>query len=268
MSNILNKSSHPVHVNRIPVRMWCLRDEIEQAVSERMKECAEKGVELDISDIKEFYTKVKKDFSSSATQNSEDKSDVLSSEQNTEDEKDALEKLEDIEAKEKDEHTDNTESSPDQETEAAQIAEMIDQGEPNSKENSTVSKRERILPDASKISKGFAFLSDIDMVKILSFSSQGFTMGKNVCIEFLIPNGFTMTGEVVASNHVGRNSKIISESKLDYRIMTTFSFLFDQERDNLREFLKSIEPDIPPSPKKLKRPMDDDEDDEFEDLGF
>ena len=101
MSNILNKSSHPVHVNRIPVRMWCLRDEIEQAVSERMKECAEKGVELDISDIKEFYTQVKKDFSSSATQNSEDKSDVDSSEQNTEDEKDALEKLEDIEAKEK-----------------------------------------------------------------------------------------------------------------------------------------------------------------------
>ena len=45
-------------------------------------------------------------------------------------------------------------------------------------------------------------------------------------------------------------------------------FKFPGERTKLRDFLKSVEPEIPEPPKKLKRPDDDEEDDDFDDLGF
>ena len=107
------------------------------------------------------------------------------------------------------------------------------------------------------------------MDQILAFSKDSFTYGQNICIEFLIPKSFILSGEVISANHIGRTSKIISETKPDYRVLTSFSYLFEEERTNLRNFLKSVEPDIPPPPKKLKRPDSEDEDeDEFEDLGF
>jgi len=269
MSNILNKSSHPVHVNRIRVRVWRLRDEIEKAISIRMDESNEQKIELDISDISDFYTRIKKSFKPTpkdALEDDEDNSPV----------EEAAESSDDTNAEVESEAETKDEESSD-EDEAAKLAEMMladadkkDEDTSKSSDENNIKPKQlsRILPDEDKVSTGFAFLSDIDMTKILTFSKSGFTIGQNICIEFLIPNSFIMSGEVVGSNHVGRNSKIISKMKPDYRIMTAFSFLFENERDNLRTFLQSVEPDIPPPPKKLKRPDDDGSDDEFEDLGF
>ena len=55
MSQIFNKSTHPVTVKRIAVRVWALRDEIEAAIDRRIKECEAAGTALYIDDIKEYY---------------------------------------------------------------------------------------------------------------------------------------------------------------------------------------------------------------------
>jgi hypothetical protein len=52
MSNIINKSNHPVQIKRINVRIWKFRDEIEKAIALRLIESNEQGIELDIEDIK------------------------------------------------------------------------------------------------------------------------------------------------------------------------------------------------------------------------
>src|SRR5688572_17003318 len=52
---IYNKSTHPVEVKKISIRLWSLRDEIEAAIDRRMKECEAAGIPLYIEDIKEFY---------------------------------------------------------------------------------------------------------------------------------------------------------------------------------------------------------------------
>ncbi len=262
MSNILNKSSHPVHVNRIPIRIWRLRDEIELVVLKRMQDCEAQGRQLDIEDLHKFYAK-----SPEATLQDDDDEDNLESNDLDEDSIEMARALDE-------ENTEETKETS-EEAEAAKLAEMMlsdkkeDSDEPQTQKSQVKEQLiERTAPEADKISTGFAFLSDMDMSKILCFSKKGFTLGQNICIEFLIPNSFIMTGEVVGSNHVGRNSKIISEMKPEFRIMSAFSFHFEGERERLRSFLQSVEPDIPPPPKKLKKSADDEEDDEFEDLGF
>lgn len=59
MSNIINKSNHPVEVKKIPVRMWKLRDEIEDAIARRIEsEGHSDDKPVDIEDIKLYYTSI------------------------------------------------------------------------------------------------------------------------------------------------------------------------------------------------------------------
>ena len=67
---------------------------------------------------------------------------------------------------------------------------------------------------------------------------------------------------------ISRNSKIISSGKPSHRIFCEFEFKFPGERASLRSFLKSTEPTIPAPPKKMKRPDTEEDDDDFDDLGF
>ena len=52
---IHNKSSHPVEVKKISIRMWTLRDEIEAAIESRIKECEALEMPVYVEDIKKFY---------------------------------------------------------------------------------------------------------------------------------------------------------------------------------------------------------------------
>ena len=52
---IHNKSSHPVEVKKISIRMWTLRDEIEAAIESRIKECEALEIPVYVEDIKKFY---------------------------------------------------------------------------------------------------------------------------------------------------------------------------------------------------------------------
>lgn len=193
-------------MKRITVRLWTLRSEIEAAIERRIKESEVNNQEVDISDIKEFYS-----F----------------------DQKNNVAEL----AQEK--HVEET--SENEQTDSDDSSEQLDP------------QFVRQAPDSAHIHYGFALLSDINMDSILIFSKKDFLKGQSLIVEFLIPNSFSVSVEVIQCSHYGMRSRIISETKPDYRLQTTFSYHFENERDNLRKFLKSIEPDIDQDKKSAEK---------------
>lgn len=295
MSTIINKSNHPVEVKKINIQIWKLRDEIEKSISLRLEETGGNSEDLDIEDIKAFYTRNKPKYLDPNYDPEDDDQNAdnvvsIGSEGEGEDSNNKkmdgealsnLNALED-EADEQDsneaEESENNEESDD---EAAKLAaEMLDdKGAPNgateelsdqtAPTKKKIKKLKRIHPNIDKLSKGFSLLSDLNMDNIVFFSKHAYTFGQNITIEFLIPNKFMISAEVKTCVDLKRNSKIISETKPNYRVEADLTYLWDGERSSLRDFLKSVEPEIPPAPKKMKRPESEDEDDdEFEDLGF
>lgn len=116
---------------------------------------------------------------------------------------------------------------------------------------------ERLAPDSDRISYGFALLNDINMDWMLAFSKQAFTPGQSLIVEFLIPHPFMMSAELVSCNHYAMRSRIISQTKPDYRLQCKFTFALPGERTRLREFLSSVTPNLPPSRGKAPKKEDD-----------
>lgn len=256
---IHNKSGHPVEVKKISIRLWSLRDEIEAAIARRMKECEAAGVPLYIEDIKAFY-KLNKHESSPENvlelkkTSEESMASLMESigEDNKETEAEALAEVPAPDAP-------AAEAAPGEETkiEAAEsiIAEQKSQGLETTKPNPILDRPyTRQPPDLDKISYGFTLLSDINMDTLLTFTKDKFLQGQSVVVEFLIPQHFTMTGEIVYCNHYARTSRIISSSKPDFRVQCRFSYSSPGERDTLRNFLKSIEPTVHDKKKTAKKP--------------
>src|SRR5690606_17302710 len=117
---------------------------------------------------------------------------------------------------------------------------------------------QRQAPDLDKISYGFSLLSDINMEYFLTFTKDKFLQGQSVIVEFLIPQTFMMTAEILYCHHYARTSRVISSTKPDYRVQCKFNFQLAGERDNLRNFLKSIQPTIPEVKKKAKKESEED----------
>lgn len=241
---IYNKSGHPVEVKKISIRLWSLRDEIEAAIGRRMKECEAAGVPLYIEDIKNFYKINDKNVpdnvlslgTSGEDMNSmmESLSESTSDETSTEGETPALNEAEEI------------------------IAEQTLQGLETKTPNPILERPyQRQAPDLDKISYGFTLLSDINMDQMLSFTKDKFLQGQSVVIEFLIPQNFMMNADVTYCHHYAMRSRIISSTKPDYRVQCKFTFSMLGERNNLRNFLKSIEPTI----NDKKKNKNDNEDD-------
>lgn len=256
---IHHKSIHPVEVKRISVRLWSLRAEIESALERRMKECDAAGVPLYIEDIKAFY---KLDKSAPLPENVVSLSEAK--------------KPEDLSAPEVSEDKKTEVPTPEATPEASPSPEATTsgtEGKTLEQAESIVSNQEaqgienkpnpilqrpfvRQPPDLDKISYGFTFLSDINMDSVLVFTQDHFLQGQSVFVEFLIPQNFSMTAEVSYSNHFARTSRIISQDMPKYRVQCKFKFLITGERDQLRNLLKSIEPNIPTPKKKEKKEID------------
>lgn len=242
---IYNKSGHPIEVKKISIRLWSLRDEIEAAIGRRMKECEAAGVPLYIEDIKKFYNMESVQPDNVVELKPKTSEDGMASlmeeigkEVKAEEEAPAENKL--VEAQEI-------------------IAEQTLQGLDNKKPNPILERPyQRQAPDLDKISYGFVLLSDVNMEQMLSFTKEKFLQGQSVTVEFLIPQSFMMTADVTYCHHYARTSRIISSTKPDYRLQCRFVFGVPQERDNLRSFLKSIEPTLPPEKKKMKKDVEDD----------
>ena len=240
---IYNKSSHPVEVKKISVRLWSIRDEIESAIGRRMKECEAAGVPLFIDDIKAFYNLNLKE--------------PLNQQSNVIPLK-VVQNEEKVEEKTPEEAVANPESKTFDQAEEI-LAEQNKQGLETNKPNPILQRPyTRQAPDLDKISYGFALLSDINMETILSFTKDKFLQGQSVVVEFLIPQNFIMTANVSYCHHYAMRSRIISSTKPDYRLQCRFEFSLPGERDTLRNFLKSIEPMIKPTEKKATNEAEED----------
>ena len=346
MSNLINKSNHPVEVKKIHVRIWTLRDEIEAAIEKRITEEGSPDtnvVDVDIEDIKEFYQNLNTNNSDQKQTEDSDEADedgaqVDSSGNPLDDDAlammaaieggdDSTEETEESseEESEEDSPEENTEENSEEESEeeeddeaaAAASAMLADQGlgtEENSEDDDEAAaaaaamladqgissdgdddaaaaaamladqglgeeeaeeeqtKREpfkRVKPHHSKMIEGFIMLADIQMDQALIFSRDKFIHGQNIIIEFLVTNPFTISANVINLSNISKNSKVISETRPRFRVQAKTVFQFPNERGLLREFLKSIEPEIPPPVKKVKKvEEDDDDDDDFGDLDF
>lgn len=246
---IYNKSTHPIEVKKISIRLWAVRDEIEAAIGRRMKECEAAGVPLYIEDIKKFYNLKGFDGVSNVI--------PLKTEGNAEAMASLMEELSEETNSQEGESTPTAEGNDTLHEAEEIIAEQTLQGLENQKPNPILERPyQRQAPDLDKISYGFVLLSDINMENILSFTKDKFLQGQCVTVEFLIPQNFMMTADVSYCHHYAMRSRIISSSKPDYRVQCKFSFSIPGERDNLRNFLKSIEPNI--DKKKAKKDTEDD----------
>lgn len=234
MTNLLNKSNHPVEVKKVKVRIWTLRSEIEAAIENKLQnsEGADSS-DLDISDIQTFYnTHIPGEL----------EEEILEEESETKDE------------------------------EVAKLTEEVltdsESGDSDKKTEDKPAVFQRQIPSDSHVFSGEVLLSDIHMDKLMLFTNKSFLQGQNIIVQFLITKPFRISGEVAKTLNFSRNSKIIKEEKLDQRVQVRCNLLFPEERSNLREFLKSIEPSIPTAPKKQKAVSESEEDDDFDDLGL
>lgn len=234
--SVLNKSNHPVLIKRVNLETWTLRAEIEAKLATLIETNDEAQIEL----TKEFYSNL--ETINPPETLSKAKLGLAPEEEQAPDKKDSTE--DEDEAKEVD-----TE-------ETANKAEFV-----------------RVYPPSDERNKGFLFLAELNMDGILFFSKQTYKPGQNIVIEFLVTKPFTLIIEIMKSVPISNRSKIISDSRPEHRILGEFKFYFSGERTNLRNFLKSVEPDLPPPPKKLMQSMKSEEEDEddsidLDDLGF
>lgn len=262
MSQIFNKSTHPVTVKRIAVRVWALRDEIEAAIDRRIKECEAAGTALYIDDIKEYYGMRTDqplseqpqlqlvDGEAAPTENMDQMMEALASETLA-----AAEEAPPVEAAPIEAAPADGASvegvSPDAPVETAQKAdEIIATQSPEAAAEAPKAPHlqrpyTRTAPNSDKISYGFALLADVNMEWMLTFSKDGFIQGQSVVVEFLIPRPFMLSAEIMMCNNVSMRSRIISESKPDFRLQCRLTYALAGERARLRDFLTSVEPDLP-----------------------
>jgi hypothetical protein len=251
---IHNKSGHPVEVKKISIRLWSLRDEIEAAIERRIKECEAAGVPLFIDDIKKFYN-LNTPQTDNVVQLKESTNDgMVSMMEEVSEEAKKEEPVEEVKAQEANPEEENKNLNQAEEI----IAEQAMQGLDTKKPNPILDRPyQRQAPDLEKISYGFILLSDINMDSMLSFTKDKFLQGQSVTVEFLIPKNFMMTADVTYCHHYAMRSRIISSTKPDYRIQCKFAFSIPGERDNLRNFLKSIEPTISGNKNTMTGAQDD-----------
>lgn len=267
MTSLINKSNHPVNIKKIHVRVWTLREEIEACIQERIKAHGPENV--DIEDIKAFYSQLKP--RNAYTEDTEEGNDDQNFQPGIEDSSD-MEEDSDMDDMAKamageDPEENGSEGQDPDEAQAKELTDEVlsDQNNPAASQSSF----KRVLPSEDKMIYGFAFLSEIHMEQILFFGKRPYTNGQTIIIEFLIPNNFSLSAEVQNSLSIDRGSRIISQTKPSHRVQGSFLFLFDGERASLRDFLKSVEPEVPPPPRRLKQvEKDEDDDDDFDDLGF
>lgn len=298
---IINKSTHPVELKRIKLKVWLLRDEIEGALTRREKECKELGIDFNYDDIKEYYSRPSRfkyymDAAMDPPSEDQDQNEA-SGEAPLQDasgnplDEDALAMMsamnegseEETPAQGPEEKKEENESSDPASTDDAAAAELAAQmlsgqgakestqsdEELKAKESKKLKQFERMPPEDDKTFYGFALLADINMKFMLVFCQRNFDPGQSIVVEFLIPKSFIMSAELISSTNMSLKSRIISASRPNYRLHTIFTYNQIGERDSLRSFLQSIEPIIPVNPKKItKAPDADDDDVDFDDLGL
>jgi len=252
---IHNSSSDPVLIKKISLKVWSLRDEIESRIQEKIDagEMVPEALEQKIKELRDEYTK-----------KSETPNNVVALKSSSDlpaDGEDEMERAmalamagggepdaeENTEKESSEENQSNTEVNPE-----ASILTMPEADGSKNNDNNLIN----VLVEApthlseDKISRGKTILSEISMEKMFFFSNRAYTEGQSIVIQFCIPKTFLVNADVIYCRPFNIKSRIISQNNYTHRMLIKFNFLKEGERALLRQFIQSIEPDIPKIVKK------------------
>ncbi len=251
---IYNNSNDPVLIKKIPLSVWTLRDKIEAVIQTRIENGQyTKDTKPSVEDlIAEYSTKKPLEKFVEPGEKSglklvPEEEGAESTEDNAEDE-DAVE--ESVEAA-------SEETSDEEKKEEAP-----------SEPKEVIQRRPRLPAD--KLFSGTLILAELEMSHLYFFTNKQFTVGQSIVVEFLIPKKFSLNLDVAYCRAFNLKSRIISSQNFRYRVAAKFTFLKEGERTLLRQFIKSVEPDVkkyvPTKPIAVKSEDDDDGFGDLDDL--
>lgn len=203
---ILGKSQDPVLVKKLEFNIWSLKDEIESALGRLHESTSDK--EILIKNLNEFYSPRVLNEPAPITDSSGNPLD-----------EEALEMM-------------------------RAMGEDLPSAPEAKPENPFLKEYKREKPSDTKITTSFSMISEINMDEVLLFSQKKFIHGQIIVLEPVLPHPFMLTAEVINCIDIGRKSRIISDSKPNYRMQVKLLYQFPEEKDRLRNFLLSIAPDL------------------------
>ncbi|OUR96769.1 hypothetical protein A9Q84_10535 [Halobacteriovorax marinus] len=249
---IYNNSTDPVYIKKISLKIWALRDELKAVIRERMKTSKDENLSIDDL-ILEYRSKTDVADGGGEVQ-------AIGDLNTGEDE---------MAAAIAGDAPEEAAAEGDTEGSADDMAAAMLEGQTGDDDDNTISITQRYPTLVEEeVSNGTTILAEIGMDRLFFFSNKPFLTGESIVIEFVIPKRFVLNANILFCREYNMKSRIISKNRLPYRIGADFSFLKEGERTLLRQFINSIEPDIPEAPVKTdSKPQDDDEDfDELDDL--
>ncbi len=272
---IHNSSSDPVLIKKISLKVWSLRDEIESRIQEKVNagEMVPESLEQKIRELQNEYTK-------KSGENNGETNNVIPLKSGADLPADGEDEMERAMAA--------AMAGGDDETEASTEESEVSPGEENTEEKVlTISPKVNVqaenaniinvhieapinLPE-EKISRGKTILSEISMDKMFFFSNRAYTEGQSIVIQFCIPKTFLVNADVIYCRPFNIKSRIISQNNYTHRMLIKFNFLKEGERALLRQFIQSIEPDIPKITKKTSAQESSNDEsgfNELDDLGL
>jgi hypothetical protein len=224
---------HPVIIKKIKINLWKMTDEIEALIQEEMQESSSALV-----DMSKIVARYQSDSSSNTEENLAELIPLSTPDPSIDTGEDDMMKAM-MGGGDEEEASSDTSSSETSEEEVNDSDNVIALGAQDHGPKVTFI---RPILNKSKQVKGSAFLSEITMENIFCFTTQSFLEGQSVVIELQVPRSFMLTAEVVYSFNFGKNSRVISEERANFRVGLKLLFLRPGERTLLREFLTSIEP--------------------------
>ena len=213
---IHGSSQDPVFLKKISLKIWKLRDELEAVVSQKMTE-ENISKEDALSAIRKEYLP-----------------------QNVVDFTAALEAVK--AAEELDSSEDEMLKAMQEGNEEASDKKEIPQEQPEGDETQIVMVRPNLSPEQIVI--GRTILSEVHMERIFFFSDYNFVEGQSIVIEFQIPKRFIVNANIMYCRNYNMKSRIIRTNQLKFRVCAEFNFLKKGERTLLRDFLRSVEPQL------------------------
>lgn len=255
---IHHSSTDPVLIKKISLKVWTLRDEVESRVREKVESLPEDAEDVDLSELRSAYTQKIAGAPVDNVVELKSGTDL----DNSEDE--MMKAMQEVAAEEASSSEENSEA-PEVATEGTVTSLFNNQPASNVVELSTEMPP---LPE-EKVFKGKTVLAEIGMDRIYFFSNKKFTEGQSIVIKFEIPKTFIMNADVLYCRPFNLKSRVISENNYQFRVMAKFSFLKEGERALLRQFLKSVEPEVQTQtvPQEIKAEKTEDSDfSELDDL--
>ena len=117
----------------------------------------------------------------------------------------------------------------------------------SSEAKSSIARRLRPPLPQNQLANGTLALLDLNMDTLACFCEQSFLIGQTVVVEFMVPNYFFVTGEVLEWCNYNMHTQIISNTRMAFRLHIKWVYHLPGERARLRRFLSSVMPELPPS---------------------